>query len=337
MNLIKPLRWGIMSTAYIAARAVIPAIEQSQHGILEAVASRDLGKAKQMAEQFKIAKAYGSYEELLADEEIDAVYIPLPNHLHKEWVLRAAASGKHVLCEKPLALNAAEAREMVAGCAAAGVHLAEAFMYRHHPRMEQIRSLIDAGEIGEIRGIHGAFTFNNARDFNNIRYRVDWGGGSLYDVGCYPLSAARYFLGREPEAVTVHAMFSAEHGDVDMMASGLVEFSDGIALTFDCGMWADNRQTLEILGTDGRIVLPVAYSAGVDNAAYRVISRGIEREEVPEPTNPYVAQADNFARAVARQPTLPLAADDAVHNMKLLEACLHAARERSRIVLSDRP
>ena len=222
---------------------------------------------------------------------------------------------------------------MVDACQIAGVHLEEAFMYRHHPRMEQIRRLLEAGEIGHIRGIHSAFTFNDAANTGNIRFRKEWGGGSLYDVGCYPLSAARWIMGTEPEAVTVHAMFSPEHDQVDMMASGLVEFANGVALTFDCGMWAEHRQQLEILGSEGRMVLPLAFTARGEDAKILIIKNDKEQVIVPEAVNPYVNQVDHFARAVAGEQVLPLQFDDAVRNMALVEACLRSAEEKRRIEL----
>ncbi|MDI4643571.1 Gfo/Idh/MocA family protein [Cohnella hashimotonis] len=329
----RKLRWGIAGCAGIAVNAVMPAIQSSETGVIAAVASRDISKAKAAADKFGIDRAYGSYEELMEDPDIDAVYIPLPNHLHREWTIRAAEAGKHVLCEKPLALTAREAAEMAEACARSGVHLAEAFMYRHHPRIGQIRHIVGSGEIGSLRALNGAFTFNNASDAANIRYRSDWGGGSLYDVGCYPLSAARLIVGREPEAVTVHAMFSPEHDNVDMMASGLVEFSDGIALTFDCGMWAAFRQTLEIVGTDGRIFVPHAFLTGADNAGFEVHGTGGSRIVQADGVNAYRLEVDDFASVVAgeKEPAFP--ADDALRNMRLLEACLQSARRRERITL----
>lgn len=260
----KTLKWGILGCAGIAKRSVIPGVQESELNEVHAIASRDLDKAKQTAEQLNIPVAYGSYEELLEDPSIDVVYIPLPNHLHKEWTIRAAEAGKHILCEKPLALTEAEAVEMAEAAAAAGVYLSEAFMYRYHPRYDMIRDLISSGAIGDIRGIRGAFTFNNAGDKGNVRYKKEWGGGSIYDVGCYPIHAARMLLGKEPVAATVNAFFSAEHDDVDMMASGLLEFEGSVALTFDCGMWAAFRNPLEILGTEGIIELPSAF-VGSDN------------------------------------------------------------------------
>lgn len=331
----RKLRWGILGVANIAKHSVIPGIQQSDTGVVVAIASRDEQKASAAAEQLSIPKAYGSYEALLADEEVDAVYIPLPNHLHKEWTIRAAEAGKHVLCEKPIALNAAEAEEMALACERAGVLLAEAFMYRHHPRYERIQAIIRSGEIGEVRAIHSAFTFNNAGDKGNIRYNKQMGGGSIYDVGCYPLSVARLLLEAEPEAVTCHAFFSPEHDHVDMMASGLVEFPGSVSLTFDCGMWAAGRNPLEVVGTEGRIEVPSAFVARMDDSVhFDVITKeGRRREEVPI-VNQYAKQADAFAESIFAQKPLRFGSADAVRNMRLIDACMESAAQRKRIVLN---
>ncbi|QSF44850.1 Gfo/Idh/MocA family protein [Paenibacillus tianjinensis] len=326
------LRWGIIGCAQIATGSVMPAILESETGIIEAVASRGLEKSSAVAAEFGINKAYGSYEELLADKDIDAVYIPLPNHLHREWVIRAAEAGKHVLCEKPIALNSTEAAEMVEACRKAGVHLAEAYMYRHHPRIAELREIISRGDIGELRSIRGTFTYNDAGDISNIRFKSAWGGGSLYDVGCYPLSAARLLFGAEPEAVTVQAIFSPEHDNVDMMASGLVEFPGGVSLIFDCGMWAYNRQLLEVLGTEGRIEIPMPFNARFEDAEFYVHTGGEVSRFAATGANPYVRQADDFAAAVSGSKPI-VAGDDPVRSMKLIEACLESARRRERISL----
>lgn len=326
------LRWGIMGCAQIATGSVMPAIQESETGVIQAVASRGLDKSSAVAKEFGVPQAYGSYEELLTDPNVDAVYIPLPNHLHREWAIRAAEAGKHVLCEKPIALNSREAAEMVEACRKAGVHLAEAYMYRHHPRIAEVRQIIASGEIGELRSIRGTFTYNDAEDTSNIRFKSAWGGGSLYDVGCYPLTAARLLFGSEPEAVTVQAIFSPEHDHVDMMASGLVEFPGGVSLIFDCGMWAYNRQLLEVLGTEGRIEIPMPFNARFDDAEFFVYAAGEVRRARATGANPYVRQADNFAAAVfGAEPAV--AADDPVQNMLLLETCLASARQRERISL----
>ncbi|HEY8528351.1 MAG TPA: Gfo/Idh/MocA family oxidoreductase [Paenibacillaceae bacterium] len=327
------LRWGILGCAKIAINKVIPAILRAERGEIVAVASRGEEKARETAQRFGIPKAYGSYEALLEDPDIDAVYIPLPNHLHREWTIRAARAGKHVLCEKPLALTAAEAEEMVRACADAGVHLAEAFMYRHHPRVARIRQILASGEIGELRAIRGVFTFNRPEDKGDVRFVAAWGGGSIYDVGCYPISASRWITGKEPVAVTAHAFFSPDHDNVDMAASGLLEYEGGVALTFVCGMWAEPQQTLEIIGSRGAIRVPVAFVSGENDAGFYVVTDGRERFEPAEGVNIYTVQADNFARAVFGEAPHPFPPEDAVRNMRVIEACLRSARERRRIEL----
>lgn len=326
----KKVRWGIMSTASIGQRSVIPGIKESERSEIVAVASRSLENAEKFAEELNIPNAYGSYEELLNDPGIDAVYIPLPNHLHKEWTIKAAEAGKHILCEKPVALDEEEVSEMIEACEKAGVTLTEAYMYRHQKRYEDIKATIKAGKIGEVRGIHGVFTFNGAGATENIRFHKDWGGGSIYDVGCYPISAARLILDEEPTAVTSHAFFSPEHGDVDMMASGLMEFSNGVALTFDCGMWADFRNHLEILGTNGRIFMENAF---LGDQSYEVTVNG-ETTIIPDDNvNSYKLQADHVAEIVLDGKAPKFGADDLMNNMKAVKGALESADTRQRIVL----
>lgn len=327
----KKLRWGILGCAAIAKRSVIPGIQASDTGEMVAVASRDVEKARAFAEGAQVPRWFGRYEDLLADPEIDAIYIPLPNHLHREWTIRAAKAGKHVLCEKPAALDAQETLEMVTACQEAGVLFAEAFMYRYHPRYQRIKEIMASGDIGEVRGIHAVFTFNNAGDHQNIRYQANMGGGSLYDVGCYPISAARLLFGQEPEAATVSAFYSAEHGGVDMMASGLLEFPGQMALTFDCGMWANGRNRLEVLGTDGRIEVPYAFLGQPDFLLWR---QGECITEGFSDLNPYSLQADSFGRSVLEGEPLRFDPLDAVRNMNALDACLRAGRERRRVEVS---
>ncbi|CAN7557099.1 Gfo/Idh/MocA family protein [Paenibacillus sp. LjRoot56] len=328
------LRWGILGCAGIAIRACIPGIKQSETGVVSAIASRNLEKSQEVAARLDIPKAYGSYEELIADPDIDAIYIPLPNHLHKEWTIRAAQAGKHVLCEKPAALTATEVGEMVTVSEEAGVLFAEAFMYRHHPRYERVKEIMQSGEIGDIRGIHGTFTFSNPDDSKNVRYVREWGGGSVYDVGCYPLSAARFLLEREPEAVTTHAFFSPEHDNVDMMMSGLVEFSGNVALTFDCGMWASFRNTLEILGSKGRIVIPSAFVTPTEESGHFQVFVGNEQREEKVPfLNQYALQVDDMAYAAWGEKAQRFPAKDAILNLKVIDACLKSATERARVQL----
>lgn len=326
----KKVRWGILGTANIAKRSVIPGIKGSSRNELTAVASRSLEKSEAFANEQDIPKAYGSYEELLNDPEIDAVYVPLPNHLHKPWTIKAAQAGKHVLCEKPIALDAQEAKEMAEIATHENVVLAEGYMYRHQKRYEVIKERLKNGEIGEIRGIHGVFTFNGAGNKGNIRFRKDWGGGSIYDVGCYPISAARYLLDQEPVAVTAHAFFSPDHGDVDMMASGLMEFPDDVALTFDCSMWAASRNTIEILGTEGRIVLPTAF---LGDQSYQIIKNGKTETIQDENIDAYILQADHFAEHVLDGTNVKFPAEDMIGNMKALKATLQSAEKKERVVI----
>ena len=326
--LAEKVRWGVLGCAKIAVQATVPGIQRSATGTVVAIASRDASKARETAAELGIPAWYGSYEALLADPTVDAVYIPLPNHLHREWTLRAAAAGKHVLCEKPAGLTAQDALEMVTACRKAGVNFAEAFMYRYHPRYDQIAATIQAGDIGPIRGIHAVFSFNNANAVDNIRHRRQLGGGALYDVGCYPVSAARLLLGQEPEAATVLAQFSPNHDGVDMMATGLLEFPGRVGLTFDCAMWASGRNTLEILGADGRIEVPHAF---IGPPGYWVVT-GRERRwlEVPD-LNPYSLQADSFGQSLLHGEPLRFDSMDAVLNMNALDACLTSARRGERV------
>ncbi|MFD2672266.1 Gfo/Idh/MocA family protein [Marinicrinis sediminis] len=327
------VRWGILSAANIAVKSFLPAVKQSETAVVVAVASRNEEKARSFADEHGIERAYGSYEQLLQDPDIDAVYIPLPNHLHAEWTIRAAQAGKHVLCEKPLAISEEEAARAVTACKKEGVQLTEAFMYRHHPRYDQIKACIAAGEIGDIRGLYANFTFDKHTDTDNVRFQKKMGGGSLYDVGCYPISAARYVLEREPEAVAVQAFFSEDHDDVDMMASGLIEFPNQVGLTFQCGMWAERRNNLLIIGSEGSIEVPSAFIYDPDNRHFYVSVKGERREvEVPE-VNHYTLQLDDFGRSIleGRSPRFP--AEDSLLNMRVIEACLRSARNRERIHL----
>lgn len=330
----KQVNWGVLGSANIAIHAVIPAIQQSQTGKLAAIASRSQEKARQLADEFGFERAYEGYEALLEDPDVDAVYIPLPNHLHREWTMKAAEAGKHVLCEKPMALHANEAKEMVEACEKAGVKLGEAFMYRHHPRYDQIKNILDSGEIGKIRGIHGSFTFNNAGDAANFRFRSGMGGGSVYDVGCYPINAARHLLGCEPEAVTAHGFFSEEHDSVDMMVSCLIEFPRDVGLTFDCGMWAYGENSLQIKGTEGIIRVPAAFLYRSQAEATFTVTVGGESRIVAVPdVNQYVLQVDEFDRSILNNVPLLFPAEDAVQNMKVIDAVIQSAKERKRVSL----
>lgn len=331
-NNLHKLKWGILGCAGIADQHLIKAIQQSHSGEVIAIASRTMERAELMAKKHGIPKYYGNYEELLSDVEVEAVYIPLPNHLHCEWVVRAAAAGKHVLCEKPLALNAAEATEMVAACQKADVHLAEAFMYRHHPRYERAKQIIQSGQIGEVRGMIGLFTFNMSGRQGDIRFRSDMGGGSIYDDGCYPISATRMLLGAEPEAVTVHSMFSPEHDHVDMMNTALLEFPGGVGAMLQFGMWCDGRNEIQVLGSEGSLLIPNAFYYEPPAKTQLVVNvKGNRLEEHFESINHYVSQIEDFNSYVLNEKPLSYIKDDLIANMKVIEAVLRSSKDRIRV------
>ncbi|WP_054958278.1 Gfo/Idh/MocA family protein [Paenibacillus dakarensis] len=331
------LRFGIMSTAKIARNSMIPGILNSERCEVTAIASRNMEKAAQVAEQFNIKAHYGSYEALLEDPEVDAIYIPLPNHLHKLWSIKAIRAGKHVLCEKPAALNEIDVRQMVDAAREHKVIFAEAFMYRYHPKHARVREIIECGEIGEIRSIHGSFTYNNAKDKGNVRYSREMGGGSIYDVGCYPISAARMIYRQEPRAITAYASYSDEHDGVDMMAHGLLEFDKGLAMTFECGMWTYARCSLEISGSEGRIELPIAFGweRMEDEAQAQILIHTAKgtREERLGAHNHFSLQADAMASAVLDGVPLPFSPEDAILNMRAIDACMESIRTSSRIII----
>jgi xylose dehydrogenase (NAD/NADP) len=244
------LRWGVMGTANIAQIAVIPAIHQSTLGAVEALASRDIEKARSVARSLGIGRVVGSYEALLEDADVEAVYIPHPNALHAEWTIRAAAAGKAVLCEKPLATSTDDAKRQIEACAERGVSLMEGFMYRFHPQTRRVQQLIASGVIGRVRHVHAHLSVNIMRtlDRSNIRYREGLGGGALFDMGCYAVNIARMVFGSEPEHVVGRLRVDPTLG-VDTSAACILEFAEGTA-TLSCSFAADGQGTYTIVGTD---------------------------------------------------------------------------------------
>ncbi len=324
------VRWGVLSTAKIGLEAVIPAIQGSEFGEVVGLASRDGDAARAAAGKLGIARSYGSYESLLEDPEIDAVYNPLPNHLHAEWSMRAADAGKHVLCEKPIALSSAEAQQMVDHCAAAGVKLQEAFMYRFHPQWLKVHELVTTGHIGEVRAIQGWFSYFSD-DPDNIRHVPEWGGGGLMDIGCYPISVARWLFDAEPEGVAGSLFIHPRYG-VDVGAGGLLRFENGHA-TFGCGTQSEWGQRVFIEGTRGRIEVPIPFNPPNDRPTrIRVTSGGTPPEDVDTvviefpPADHYGLQADAFARAILDDEEVPTPPADAVANMRVIERVFASAR-----------
>jgi predicted dehydrogenase len=323
------LRWGVMSTAKIAVKKVMPGIVKTANGELTAVASRSLEAANEVADAFHIPHRYGSYLELLESDEIDAVYIPLPNDLHLEWTLAAAEAGKHVLCEKPLALTSVDAQAMVDGCAAAGVTFMEAFMYRLHPSWIKVRELVATGEIGELAAIVAGFSFF-MDDPANIRNRPEHGGGALMDIGCYPINVARMLFGTEPVAVSAsmrrHPVFGT-----DTLTSAVLEFPSGQA-TFTVSTLAEPAQFVHVMGSEGRIDVEIPFNVPEEHETRIHLIRGGKPPLAPgietfrfEPADQYAIEAELFAEAVLGGTPVPTPPEDGVANMAVIERVKAAA------------
>lgn len=321
----RKVRWGILSTANIGRKRVVPAIQESGNGQVEAVASREVGKARAFAAELNIPKAYGSYEELIDDPNIDAIYNPLPNHLHAEWSIRCAEAGKPVLCEKPLASDAAEAQRMVDAFAERGVLLAEAFMYRFHPQTQRVKMMIQEGALGEVQLIESSFTFRITND-DNIRLRKDMAGGGLMDVGCYCVNVMRFLTDEEPEQVGALAHFGGRSG-VDEWLVGMLSFPSGILGHFDCGLRSAFKNSYDVRGTAGRVLVEAAFVPDMVSGTILRYWHEDQYEEIKVgPANHYQIMVEDFAGALldARPPRFP--AQDGVHNMQVIDRLLASLR-----------
>jgi predicted dehydrogenase len=315
------MRWGILGAARIN-RSIVPALQAAAGHTLEAIASRDAGKAIAAAEQWAIPRAVTGYDTLLADPDIDAVYIPLPNHLHAEWAIRAAQAGKHVLCEKPLALTVADVDRIAAAAAAARVHVAEAFMYRHHAQTHAVHELVSGGAIGALRFIRGCFSFTLDRP-GDVRFDPAKGGGALWDIGCYPVSYARTITGAEPEAVQATAVLGPTH--VDTSVAAILQFPGNVLALVDASFVAPFRTEVEIVGSAGTIRVVRPFKPGERETV--LVVRGDESlEHLVEAPPLYVSQFEDFGRAArgAEPPVVTLA--DSRGNTAALVAVLEAAR-----------
>jgi xylose dehydrogenase (NAD/NADP) len=321
MSRPEKLRWGILGCARITRRGLIPGLSESKTGVLEAIASRNLANARAWAAEFGIPKAYGSYEEIVADPEIDALYIPLPNELHRDWVEAAAAAGKHILCEKPLALDLAEARIMVDYCKGRGIILREAFMWRHQPRTLELIRRVHDGAIGQLRLIRSAFSF--VIDMNDWRLDPARGGGALWDVGCYGVSTARLFAGSEPDSVGAVAHFGSTGVDLSLAAS--LKFATDVLALVDCSFEQPFRCSYELVGSTGRIEVPDAYLPPDRPVAILHGPTGSE-EWTFEGTNQYAAMVDSFTEAVATKGAGGAPGEDGLAQMAVLDQILGAAR-----------
>lgn len=329
MAMNNKLRWGVLSTASIALRKVIPAMQRGQFTTVAAIASRDLARAQQAAATLGVPTAYGSYEELLADPTIDAVYIPLPNHLHVPWTIKAAEAGKHVLCEKPLSLTVAEAETLLAVRARTGVKIGEAFMVNCHPQWLRLRELLAEGRIGPLRSIVGFYSYFNAAPAN-IRNQVACGGGGLMDIGCYLIHASRYAFHQEPARV-VAAIDRDPQMHVDRLTSAILEFPAGQAV-FTCSTQLVPCQRLHFLGTKGRIELEIPFNALPDRPARLFIDAtgdllggGITTESFAV-CDQYTLQGDAFSKAVLQNAEVPVPVEDAIKNMAVIQAIFSSAK-----------
>jgi predicted dehydrogenase len=324
----KRVRWGVLSTANIATEKVIPGFRRSARSEVLGIASREGGRAREAATRLDIPRAYESYEAMLADPDIDAVYNPLPNHLHAAWTIAAARAGKHVLCEKPLALTADEAQGMVDACAEAGVLLMEAFMYRQHPSWIAARELVRAGRIGRLQVVDSWFSYYND-DPRNIRNIRAAGGGALYDIGCYNVNLSRMLFDAEPTEVQGTVTRDPELG-VDVVTSAILRFPDGVA-TFTCSTRAETDQRVHIYGTEGRISIEIPFNIPPDRPTRIFVTAGGDPPVAPatetltfDTADPYACEADRFADAVLDDVPLPVEPEDAVSNMRVIDAIFAA-------------
>jgi predicted dehydrogenase len=324
----KKLRFGVLSTAQIGLKNVIPAMQRGRRTTVAAIASRDLDRAREAASALGIAKAYGSYEELIADPEIDAIYNPLPNQLHVPWTTKAAEAGKHVLCEKPIGMNVAEAKTLLDVRARTGVKIAEAFMIRSNHQWLRLRELLNEGRIGELRAVSAHFSYFNV-DPSNIRNRIETGGGGVYDIGCYCIQASRFAFGGEPRRVVATIDRDPRMG-TDRLASAILDFPSGQTI-FTCSTQIVPYQRVNFLGTRGRIEIVVPFNPLNDRPSRLLIDTtgdlsgsGITTECF-EVCDQYTLQGDAFARAVFENTEVPVPIEDSIGNMAVIEAIFRSA------------
>ncbi len=326
------LKWGILSTAKIGTEKVIPAMQNGERCEVVAICSRDLARAEQAAKELNIERAFGSYEELLADPNVDAIYNPLPNHMHVDWSIKAIEAGKHVLCEKPIGLSSTEGQRLVDAAAKhPNVKVMEAFMYRHHPQWHKTKQIIDAGGVGEFRTIQSFFSYFND-DAENIRNQKDIGGGALMDIGCYNISLSRFLFDQEPKRVMGLIEWDPKFG-TDRISSGFLEFANGTS-TFTCSTQLSPHQRIHAFGTTGRVEIEIPFNAPPERPCkiWHQSQENIEEIELPQ-CDQYTIQGDLFAKAVQDDTPMPTPLDDAVKNMKVIEAIIESSQERKWVEL----
>ena len=323
-KLQRRIRWGVLSTSNIARVAVIPAIQHSANGELVAVASRDQRKAQEFAKKLGIPASYGSYEALLSAEDVDAVYIPLPNSMHLEWTIKAAEKKKHVLCEKPLAMNSAECVKMERSAQINGVKLMEAFMYRFHPQTQKVLDLVRSRAIGELRLIHSAFTFRVSNPAN-IRLHPKLGGGSLMDVGCYCVNVSRTIADQEPLEVQAYANWGSTGVDDQMLA--YLRFPNGLLAQFDCSLILSRREFYQLVGTEGTIDVPVAFLPGTTETTIKVWKGGKEETYQVPGEDEYRLMVEHFANCVLNNIPPRYPPSEATANMRVIDSLYCSARK----------
>jgi xylose dehydrogenase (NAD/NADP) len=333
MRMADKIRWGILGCAGIVEKAFVPAVLKSRDGVLAGIASRDEARAQDWAHRFGFLKAHKSYQDLVDDPAIDAVYNPLPNDLHAEWSIRAMRAGKHVLCEKPMAMNAPEVRAMIQAADSHGVLLMEGFMYKFHPQIAKTLELVREGNIGDVRSVHSSFTFRFERDGANYRWFPAMGGGALYDVGCYTISIVRFVLGAEPVSVFAAARIDPATG-IDMTASVLLEFPGGRFAHCDASFESHFQSRLLVVGSEGTLHLDRAFSAKDFDVVIDIV-RGGARESAPIPkADMFLLMIEHFGEAVLGRAPLRFPASDAWHNMRAIDACFESIRTGERVAIA---
>jgi len=327
---LKRLRWGLLGTARIN-QAIIGPIQASKYNQLVAVASRALDKAATYAQKWGIPEYYGSYEDLLADPEIDVIYISLPNSLHAEWSLKAMQMGKHVLCEKPLTISIEDVDKIREVSINTGTVITEAFMYRHHPQTKKIKEMVGQGDIGKLQLIRGSFCYTNTRP-DNPRLKPDLGGGSLWDVGCYPVGYARFLTGEEP--VEVYGQQITGPTGIDVLFTGQLRFPSGVISQFECSFISPSKSVIEITGDKGRIVIPVPYKPGMKNEII-IEQDGIKQSSEIKGADLYLGEIEDLQNAVLHGKSPLITLSDSRANISTIIALYESARISRPILLNN--
>lgn len=334
----KQVKWGVLGNAEIARVCVIPAIQKSRNGTVHGFATRSPKNARQTVTDNSIDQVYDTYDDLLADQDIEAVYIPLPNHLHHPWTLKALQAGKHVLCEKPLACDETEAQEMIDAAAAAGLLLMEGMMYRFHPRSQSIKETVAKGEIGKVSLVRSAFCYKMDEELlasgNNARLKPEMGGGALLDVGCYSVSVARWYMGAEPTELQAQAVY--HFSGVDMHVVATLRFPENGLATLEASFISSMQQTYSVVGSEGAIELPHdAFIPWEKDAVYTVRAKDQEvgQKQVTPGADEYLLMVEHFADAVLGKTELTLPPEESIRNMRVLDGLAEAAKTSKTIKL----